>query len=380
MDLPLHEVVIIGAGPAGARCARLLAESGRDVLVLDAGPPGRAKLCGGLLNRRSQSMIGNWGMLPDEVRVGPLTPALEFPALEYHDRDNRIRARYNPGYRNIDRRAFDGWLVELARGAGAAVVFNTRVRRVEAGGETVTVTAGGRTIGARWVIDASGGQAFSRREFHGPYLRRLHSVQGLITLDPAPDAMWGIYQTSYTPFFGWIIPKGGGRFLLGTALTRDGIHRLKAQPWKSSLSPGWKLLRPLLDYLLERGHRWLTVDEKPGGAPLSWPAGDGELWWGDGRLLVIGEAAGLASPFSGEGISYALASAEAAAYAVLRGDGARLMPTLMSRFRHRLGRAALKAAVGMRPWLRPWGLMLLPFHYRTPLTYQRWEDAGEDAD
>jgi len=378
MDLPDYDVVVIGAGPAGARVARLLAESGRQVQVFDAGSPQREKLCGGLLNRRAQDLVSQWGGLPSGVRIGATTPAMEFPALEYHDRDNRIRARYTPGYRNINRQAFDAWLVDLARDSGAQFCFNARVTAVEPQDGFVTLRAAGRSISAGWVVDASGGQALTRRCLAGPAVRMLHSVQGTVELNPAPDAMWGIYQTQYTPFFGWIIPKGDNRFLLGTGLTRPGIRRLRRGSTNDSgLNPSWQLLSPLLGYFSERGISYRIISEKPGGAPLTWPSGTNELWWGTGRLVVAGEATGLVSPFSGEGISYALASAEAAAFAVVSGGGARRLPAMLSPQRRRLTRATYRAYVGMTPLLRPWGLLLLPFHARTPLTYLRWSsEAG----
>ena len=382
MDMPSCDVAVIGAGPAGARCARLLAGAGRKVCIFEARSPDRAKLCGGLLNRRAQRFVQELGGLPGEVRVGALTPALEFPALEYHDLDNRIRARYAPGYRNINRGAFDRWLLEQAVNAGAEVVHPVRVTGIETTADRVRLSAGADRVDARCVIDASGGLAFSRRLMSGPGMRRLHAIQGLVELDSPPDAMWGIYLTGYTPFFSWIIPKGGGRFLLGTALTREGIGRLlhdrTGDDGSDAARGGWTLLAPLLKYLERRGHRVRKLDERPGGSVLAWPRGSDELWWGTGRVLAAGEAAGLVSPFSGEGISYALASAEATAYGVISGAYADGMPGLSTRAVQRLWWAGRRAAVGMNPLLRPWGLWLLPLHSGSPLRYLPWRDGLEN--
>jgi flavin-dependent dehydrogenase len=112
---------------------------------------------------------------------------------------------------------------------------------------------------------------------------------------------------------------------------------------------------------------------------LTRPRSREQLWWGRERVLAIGEAAGLISPFSGEGVSYALSSAEAAAFAVLSGGGAALMPRLTTQLRASLSQALLKAWAGERPGLRPWALWLLPLATHRQLTYHPWREPAEDV-
>ncbi|GEM_PF-1363230 len=365
MSLGEIDVAVLGGGPAGARCAELLAQAGRSVRLYEARDPARAKPCGGLLNRRAQDLLAELGGLPGSVRVGAEMPGLEFPLLEYHDLDNRIRARYRPHYRNIDRSAFDAWLIERAAAAGAEVGCGMRAAELDWRDDGVYVRFSADWLRAQWVIDATGAAALTRRRLQGPAVSRLHALQGAAVIDPPVEAMWAIYQTAYTPFFSWVIPKGEGVHLLGTALTRAGLRQARGR--------GWDLLRPLLEYLARRGCRVQLLDERPRGAQLTCPAGGAELWHGRGPLLAIGEAAGLVSPFSGEGISYALQSAEAAAFAVIGGMGAQALPELLSRPLRRLSGAMLRARVAAWPWLRPWALWLLPLHTREPLEYLRWD-------
>ncbi len=68
---------MIGAGPAGARVAELLARAGVRVVVLEQDTAGREKVCGGLLNRQGQAALGC--ELPAAVRREPYTPPLEYP-------------------------------------------------------------------------------------------------------------------------------------------------------------------------------------------------------------------------------------------------------------------------------------------------------------
>ena len=368
-------VIVIGAGPAGSYCAELLAAEGRRVLVIDRRSDGRTKLCGGLLNRRAQQLLSRLGELPESVRCFSDRPGLEFPPLEYQDIDNRIRARYDPGYRNISRPALDAWLASRAAAAGAQFRLQESVGELTQTPQSATLAVGDDILTADWVIDASGSAAFSRRRLGGPSVNRLHALQGVVELQPEPDALWAVYRTSYTPFFSWLIPKGGGKCLLGTALTRAGLIK---QREASGGRGGWELFKPLFEHIEARGYRIASRLEKPRGAVLTCPRNMEELWWGQERVIAIGEAAGLVSPHSGEGISYALASAEAASFTVLSGGGAQLMPKITAGLLSPLRLALARAWVGEQPWLRPWALMLLPLVTGRSLSYRRWDETAED--
>lgn len=369
------DAVVIGAGPAGSRAAELLAGEARRVLVIERrSEQARPKLCGGLLNRRSQELLAKLGELPPAVRCYSYTPGLDFPELEYHDIDNRIRARYDPGYRNISRPALDAWLASRAAQAGAQFRRGQRVGELVQSPQGVTVRVGDDLLQADWVIDASGAASFSRRPLGGPPVTKFHALQGEGLLDPPPPALWAVFHTDYTPFYSWLIPKGDGRCLLGTALSPAGLK------WRREAAGegGWGLLAPVLEHVESRGYRVVERQARPRGAVLTRPTGSAQLWWGRGRVIAAGEAAGLVSPFSGEGVSYALSSAEAAAFAVLSGGGAELMPKLTARLAGALRLALIKAWAGERPAVRPWALWLLPLATHRPLRYRRWSESGGD--
>jgi flavin-dependent dehydrogenase len=369
-------VIVIGAGPAGSYCAELLASEGRRVLVIDRRSDERTKLCGGLLNRRAQQQLSRLGEMPESVRRFSDRPGLEFLPLEYQDIDNRIRARYDPGYRNISRPALDAWLSGRAAAAGAQFRLQASVGELAQAPQNVTLTVGDDVLTADWVIDASGSAGFSRRRLGGPGVNKLHALQGAVELEPEPDAMWAVYKTAYTPFFSWLVPKGGGNCLLGTALTHGGLMK---QREAAGGQGGWELLKPLFEHIESRGYRIVSRLDQPRGAVLTCPRSLDEIWWGQERLIAIGEAAGLVSPHSGEGISYALACAEAASFAVLSGGGAQLMPRITTQVLSPLRLAFARAWVAEHPWLRPWALMLLPLVTGQPLSYARWDETAEDV-
>lgn len=367
MDYP---VVILGAGPAGARAAELLARAGVRVLVLEQDAAGREKVCGGLLNRQGQAALGE--EVPASVRRAPFTPK-----LEYIDLDNRIRLRYDPGYWNLHRGRFDAWLRQRAVAAGATLHCGVRALALSMSdaGARLETTVGAVTAAS--VIDATGWHGFARRALRGRSgnsVPKLAAVQGRLRCDLPPDTMWAVYNTALTPFYGWLIPQGGGEFLLGCGLA----PRHKAAPAPGVRRAAWDVLQPYLRLLEARGAAYTLLDTKPRGCPITWIGNLGQVWWGMGRVFTVGEAAGLVSPSSGGGIHYALEHAAALAQAlvdsgavsaaggvtatgpldsrlVLARTQARLAPQLA-----RLRLSCIKAWVAARPRLRALSTAILP--------------------
>jgi flavin-dependent dehydrogenase len=185
--------------------------------------------------------------------------------------------------------------------------------------------------------------------------------------------MWAIYRSSYTPLFGWIIPRGGGRFLLGTAL-KPADAKAHRQESQNAARGHWAMLAPLMDYIAQRDMSIKPCTQRPRSARLAWTLDQENLWWGRGPVLAVGEAAGLLSPFSGEGISYALDSAEAAAFAVISGAGADALPALVAPLRKRMALASIKARIAMHAWLRPYALLIQPVLTHQRLHYMLWRE------
>lgn len=113
-----YDAAIIGAGPAGATFARRLAQQSPElkILLLDAQDEGHKKPCGGLLAPDAQKTLAHFDLvLPKSVLADPQIFAVE--TMDLRTRRVRYYQRY---YLNMDRYAFDRWLVSLARFARAA--------------------------------------------------------------------------------------------------------------------------------------------------------------------------------------------------------------------------------------------------------------------
>lgn len=370
------QAAVIGGGPSGAWAAEHLARLGVTTVLLEVGGEDTQKLCSGLLNTEGQRALGC--ELPQSVRRLPFEPKLEF-----HDIDNHLRLRYAPRYWNMDRPGFDAWLRERAADAGADVQYGRRVSRIELhdGGVTLLTSAG--PLNAKVVIDATGWRALARRQ-HGNGAGKaphVHAFQGVVESNLPEDSMWAVFVSEVTPYYGWLVPKGGGQFLLGAGFPRGAEStRRSAEAAEHTDSDPWRKL----DYIFERidrlGYKAVPLDEKPEGTPITTITSTAQLWWGAGRLFTVGEAAGMVSPSSGDGIHFGLEHAHALAEelvscAAFNGAGSSDLHRVVAskverRLKSSLGELrfnCIKSRVAAKSFSRGIAARLLPLYLRRPV-------------
>ncbi|GGY47096.1 hyaluronate lyase [Streptomyces omiyaensis] len=287
------DVVVVGAGPAGASAAYAAAVAGRRVLILEKAELPRYKTCGGGIIGPSRDSLPPGFELPFHDRVHAVTFSLE-------GRFARTRRSRRMLFGLVNRPEFDALLVEHAQKAGAQLRTGATVTRVEQHGPAVpdrrtvaVVLSDGETVLARAVVGADG--SASRIGAHvGVKLGQVDL--GLESEIPVPPSVaedwkgrilidWGPMPGSY----GWVFPKGDtltvgvisarGEGAATKRYLEDFVARLGLAGFEPSISSGHLT-------------RCRTDD-----SPLS-----------RGRVLVCGDAAGLLEPWTREGISYALRS------------------------------------------------------------------------
>lgn len=240
------------------------------------------------------------------------------PVRRLRLRDSRVeasRSMQRPAY-VVPRRVLDARLVERAVGAGA-VLRRCRVRTVRVGPEAVFVDD---AVRAKVVVGADGAHSVVRSAVGAAQVRRRAlALRGYAPVRPelAGEQLIVFGQTRQ-PSYAWSFDRGDGfaNVGYGELLAGDGSGRAGGAPTAHQPVPSRELLLGQLDTLIpgagREGDSWRAHH-----LPLSsW-----RFQQPDGPVLLVGDAAGLINPLTGEGIYYAVATgALAGRIAVQHGD------------------------------------------------------------
>jgi flavin-dependent dehydrogenase len=276
-------VAIVGAGPAGSLAACHLAQDGAHVTLFDPSHP-REKPCGGGLTRRALLL------LPPAPDSDPL-PARYVSRCDFDDGPRPpVRIGLAHPVAIVSRAEFDGWLLRRARAAGADYVTE-RVLSVTAGAEVRT--SAGRSETFDVIVGADGAGSIVRRTFVGATPpERLTMAAGWRS--PGTSDMH-IRFTSDLEGYLWLFPRRdhvsvGICAPLRRVPTRRLLDRLEAEVALSFPA-------------LAQGEEYAHTIPSPSDDPSSILELSGPRW------ALLGDAASLADPITGEGIYPALRSA-----------------------------------------------------------------------
>ena len=281
-------MAVVGAGPGGLAAAHAAASAGARTVVLERAEHPRYKTCGGGLIGTSLAAASSRITVPARDTVAAIT---------FTDNGRRAFTRHSPQrpvLTMVRRDDFDFAWYKAAVSAGAHVRQNTQVRAIDQDADAATVTlTSGEALTARVVIGADGSAAVSSRHVGVAFAQQDLGLEVEVAATEADRAAyrgrvlldWGPVPGSY----GWVFPKDD-ELTVGVIMskgrgaeTKDYLSRFLAQLGLSDR----RIVR-------DSGHltRCRTDD-----APLR-----------RGRVLVVGDAAGLLEPWTREGISYALRS------------------------------------------------------------------------
>ena len=310
------DVIIAGAGPAGAAAACHLTRSGASVILLDRMIFPRDKVCGDFVGPSALIELDALGI--SEMDGYARTNIARRAAL-YIDGEALIARPFPiiegmPSYgRVIPRIALDNFIVDAARSAGARVMEGYSLTGFSADGGAVAVEAassnGRSTLRCRQLIGADGGSSTVARLMRGsapPRRDRFIASRAYFTNVEGPDDQLDVYfgQNSF-PGYCWLFPTGNGEANVGLGMALE--------TWPAHNRTPADMLRRLMreDAALAARLRNASLRGKIVGWPLI--TYNHRLPIVSGRVMLIGDAAGLINPLNGEGIQYALLSARWAA-------------------------------------------------------------------
>ena len=329
------DVIVVGAGPAGSTTAYHLAKAGLDVLLLEKTAFPREKICGDGLTPRAVTQLVRMGIDTStdagwlhnkglRILAGGLQLELDWPELAAHPNFGLVRPRAD----------FDDLLARQATKAGARLLENCNVTAPILDERTSRIVGVTAKLGG-------GKQDAVEQEFRAPLVvaadgnsTRLSIAMGLHKREDRP--MGVAYRAYYKnprhnddyleswlelsdskqpdrllPGYGWIFGMGDGTSNIGLGILDTSKafgkvdYRDMMQRWLATTPPEWELTEE---------NRTVPIR----GAAL--PMGFNRKPHYTRGLLLVGDAGGMVNPFNGEGIAYAMESAELAARVIVQAN------------------------------------------------------------
>jgi geranylgeranyl reductase family protein len=288
-----YDALIVGGGPAGSTTAIRLADAGARVLLVDKATFPRDKPCGGGITTRA---LAHCPVDPTPV----VEEEVDLVELRFRYGDAVLRRAASPVIRMTQRRRLDAFLLDAARERGVEVREGTTIDAANAPADVVVGADGANGTTAKALGLGGGivhGVAYEGNVGYDVVPRERYARRAVIELADIPGG------------YGWVFPKGD-HVNVGVGAWQDEGPRIREH--LAHVCRAHDLDPEQLDGL--RGHRL--------------PLRRRETRIVNERGLLVGDAAGLIDPVSGDGMYECFVSSRLAAEAILTGRLAEYGPAL----------------------------------------------------
>ena len=320
------EILVVGGGPAGSTAALLLAREGREVLVVEKGREGQAKVCGEFVSAEGVAVLERLGVLDDLIALGAARiRRTTLHAVSGDSFDSPLPESTGQSGLGVSRRLLDSTLLTGAERAGARIVHGARLVGLSFSSDrwTARIAAEGNSfqVSARCILGADGRNsqvaacAAVSGSFASPGIGlQLHLHR---RIEPPDRVELLLLKEGYAG----LAPVEADRWCLAALLppTADPHRRLL------SCLASHPRTRELVGKTADRLDHTAAFPVRMGMRGVTPPG-----------ILLVGDAAGFLDPFSGQGIALALLGGEAAASAALEAHPAQAARAYRRFLRHEL--------------------------------------------
>jgi len=288
-----YAVVIVGAGPAGLKCAEILAQNGKKVLVLEKNKILGDKVCAGGLTLKDLELG-----IPDSIIQR------KFKRVFIHTPRQTAEIKLEkPFIATIDRKDLGKWMTDKARRQGAEVRINSKVTEID--GEAVTVNGKDKIL-YKYLVGADGSNSSMRKYLNLKTDKFLETFQYIIPKKCEHLEVF-IDPEKFGPLYSWLFPHRNLSVIGGGSDFKRGLHKptlnLKISDIRKNFEDQWSKKFDLNKSLFQAA--MINYDYK--GHDFK-------------NKFLIGDAAGLASGLTGEGIYFAIKSGEDVANKIVNSE------------------------------------------------------------
>lgn len=312
MAMKKFHTVIVGGGPGGLACATLLARQGKEVLVLERNGAIGPKVCAG-------------GIPSGAMGLGFPDTLWERSFSRQHISSNWQQTMIQdakPIIRTVDRGRLGRWMAERAGAAGVTIATNALALEIS---EDRVLIRGGEEFGYNFLVGADGSSSLVRRQLGIPTQQMGVGINYQVPGN-FPEMQWHLNTDLFGNGYAWIFPHQDTASI--------GVYARR-----SASKPGL-LLNSLHQWAASHGHE--LKSRQPQAALINF---DFRGWRFNNRFL-IGDAAGLASGLTGEGIYSAIVSGEETARTILDGGYESKKMTQLIKKHHQHARILALASSG----------------------------------
>ena len=312
----MGEVIIIGGGPAGLNCAYHLAKAGKDVILIERNTFPVDKLCAGGLT------VKDFGEgIPKDIVERTFARHIIHTPL-----GKTIFQTSRPSVFTVNRKTLSMWLFERAIKAGVRV---EKGKVIKINADTV-ITKDGRQYDYHYLVGADGSVSVVRQYLRIPTRHFLLAWQTSIPF-PLEEIEWFFDASSFGSGYGWIFPYKRSAVVGFVCPDPKDTPKAKIRflHWLKK-SHGLIIDRPFKAHLINTDYRGCHF----------------------GRIYLAGDAAGLASGLTGEGIYFALASGRSIAQIIFSGESHSTLLSKLLAIKHRHEQAAKVLSFLPRPLLK----------------------------